>query len=323
MSLYIKSVGHYTPPRRLSNKDLESMVDTNDEWITSRTGIRERAIADKGVGTADMAYHASVQALEEAGMDAKEMDGIVCATCTPDMTMPGASSHLQRKLGGAEVAAFDVNAACSGFIYGLDVVDGMLASGRYENILLACADKFTSTINYNDRGTCILFGDGAGSLVLSSKPGGPKLSALYTGGNGQLTNLLHRPGGGSLLPFDECEDKDELYVQMIGNQVFKHAVRGMGLSATETLKRAGWDKSEVDWLIPHQANRRLIDAAMDRLGLAPERVVVNIEKYGNMSAASIPVALNEAKGQFKPGDKILCVAFGSGFTWGGAAIEWA
>jgi 3-oxoacyl-[acyl-carrier-protein] synthase III len=321
MALYIKSLSHHVPSRRLSNLDLEKMVDTVDEWIVTRTGIKERAMAEKGQGASDLAIPASLQALEQSGLLATDMDAVVVATCTPDMTMPGAASLLQAAL-GLEGMAFDVNAACSGFVYGMEVVEGMLATGRYENILFACAEKFSSTVNYKDRNTCILFGDGAGALVLSSKPGGAKLVAAYTGGDGRLSHLLQRPGGGSKAPFHELENPDDAFVQMEGKEVFKHAVRGMAMSAEKVLERAGWDKTEVNWLIPHQANLRLIKAAADRLDLPMDKVVINIEKYGNMSAASIPVAMSEAAHRFKKGDRIVCLAFGAGFTWGGLALEW-
>ena len=320
MSLYIRSLAHHVPPRRLTNKDLETMVDTTDEWITTRTGIRERAMAEKGEGASDLAFPAAQEAMSKLNLDVKELDAIVAATCTPDMTMPGASSHLQAKL-GADCMAFDVNAACSGFVYGMEVCEGLLATGRYRNVLLACAEKFSSIINYEDRGTCILFGDGAGCLVLSSEPGGAKLVASYAGGDGRLARLLWRQGGGSKTPAKEAAP-EQMFVQMEGQEVFKHAVRGMAMSAEKVLEQAGWSKDEVDWLIPHQANMRLIKSAAERLGLPSEKVVVNIEKYGNMSAASIPVAMSEGMRRFKKGDKIVCLAFGAGFTWGGLALEW-
>lgn len=298
------------------------MVDTDDEWITTRTGIKERAIADKGVGASDLALESSKSALEAAELKAKELGAIVCATCTPDMTMPSAASLLQAKLGAAEVMSVDANAACTGFIYGMELVEGLLLTGRYRNVLLACTEKFSSTINYKDRSTCILFGDGAGSLVLDTEPGIAKLVSMYTGCNGDLSHLLLRPAGGSLMPSHENENEDDMYVKMEGKEVFKHAVRGMALSAEKTLERAGWKAEDVDWLIPHQANQRLIKSAADRLKMDPEKVIVNISKYGNMSAASIPVAMSEVQGGFKKGDKILCIAFGAGFTWGGLALEW-
>lgn len=322
MALYIKSISHYVPPGRLTNEDLSQMVDTNHEWIVTRTGICERAIAEPGVATSDLAYHASVDALAKAGLKADQLEAIICSTCTPDMSMPGSSSFLQSKLKAPEMMTLDVNAACSGFVYGLEVVEGLLATGKYENILFSCSEKFSSTINYKDRSTCILFGDGAGSLIVSSKPGGAKLVATYISGNGNLAHLLHRPGGGSLAPVHEVENNDDLFVQMEGKEVFKHAVRGMGLAAEKTLERAGWKDEDIDWLVPHQANMRLIKSAAERLSIPLEKVLVNIEKYGNMSAASIPVVLSEFQDRFQPGNKILCLAFGAGFTWGGVALEW-
>jgi 3-oxoacyl-[acyl-carrier-protein] synthase-3 len=320
MSLYIRSLAHHVPPRRLTNKDLEAMVDTSDEWIVTRTGIRERGMAEKGQGASDLALPAAKEALAKLNCEVEDLDAIIASTCTPDMTMPGASSHLQAKL-GAKCMAFDVNAACSGFVYGMEVAEGLLATGRYGKILLACAEKFSSIINYKDRDTCILFGDGAGCLVLSSEPGGAKLVASYTGGDASLARLLWRKGGGSKTPASEASP-EEMFVQMEGKEVFKHAVRGMAMSAEKVLEQAGWSKDEVDWLIPHQANMRLIKSAAERLGLPLEKVVVNIEKYGNMSAASIPVAMSEGMHRFKKGDKIVCLAFGAGFTWGGLALEW-
>jgi len=298
------------------------MVDTNDEWIFSRTGIRERAIADKGVGTSDLAAVASKNALLKASMDASELDAILCATCTPDMSIPGSAALIQHKLGVENIMSLDLNAACSGFVYGMDVAEGLLASGRYKNILLASAEKFSSVVNYKDRSTCILFGDGAGSVILSSEPGGAKLKSIYTGANGSLSHLLHRPAGGSAIPMQDQPKHEDLFIQMEGKEVFKHAVRSMGESVVKSIQGAGWNADEVDWLIPHQANKRLIKAAADRIGLDEKKVLVNIEKYGNMSAASIPVVMSEFQDRFKKGDKILCVAFGAGFTWGGLAIEW-
>ena len=321
MPLYIKSVAHHVPARRLSNADLEKMVDTDNEWIFSRTGICERAIAEKGQGSSDLALPAALEALSKANLSPKDIDAVVVSTCTPDMTMPGASSLLQGAL-GAECTAFDVNAACSGFVYGMEVVEGLLATGRYKNILFASTDKFSSTVNYKDRNTCILFGDGAGVMVVSSEPGCAKLVAAYTGGDGRLAHLLMRPAGGSRVPFHELANPEEAFVTMDGKDVFKHAVRGMAMSAEKVLERAGWDKSQVDWLIPHQANLRLIKSAAERLALPMEKVVINIEKYGNMSAASIPVALSENIHKIKKGDRVVCLAFGAGFTWGGLALEW-
>lgn len=322
MALYIKSIAHHTPEGRLTNADLEKMVDTSDEWIVTRTGISERAIAKKGEGPSDLGVPAAKEALEKAGLDVEKIDAIVVATCTPDTTMPGTSSHIQKALGAKGSMAFDLNAACSGFVYAMEVCEGLLSTGRHEHILLVCAEKFSSVVNYEDRNTCILFGDGAGAMVLSSKPGGAKLCAAYSGGDGSLIELLWRPGGGSRRPLHENLEEGEAFVNMNGKEVFKHAVRGMATSAETTLERAGWTKEDLAWLVPHQANKRLIKAAADRLKLDPEQVVVNIEKYGNMSAASIPVAMSEAQNKFKDGDKIVCLAFGAGFTWGGLALEW-
>lgn len=320
MSLHIKGLAHYVPPRILDNRELEGMVETSDEWIMTRTGIRERRIADED--TSEMAAKASVGALRAAGMEASEMEMAVVATCTPDMTMPGAASILQSRLGMNGAPALDLNAACSGFVYAMDVCEGLLSTGRYRNILLSCAERFSSMVNYRDRSTCILFGDAAGSLVLSSEPGGHLMKAAYCGGNGSLAHLLRRPAGGSSAPPQGGPAEDALFVQMDGSEVFKHAVRSMDLAAERTLERAGWKDHEVDWLIPHQANLRLMESLRRRLSLPKEKVVVNIEKYGNTSAASIPLAMSEFQHRFRPGDKLLCVAFGAGFTWGGVAIEW-
>lgn len=321
MPLYIKSVAHHVPSRRLTNKDLEAMVETSDEWIVARTGISERAIAEDGQGASDLALPAAREALKKAGLAVEDLDAIVAATCTPDMTIPGASSLIQSAL-EAKCSAFDINAACSGFVYGMEVAEGLLAAGRKKNVLLACTEKFSSVINYKDRSTCILFGDGAGCLVLSSEPGGAQLKAVYSGGDGSLAHLLWRPGGGSKTPQHQLEDQDQMFLHMEGQEVFKHAVRGMAMSAEKVLEQAGWSKDEVDWLVPHQANMRLIKSAASRLDLPLEKVVMNIAKYGNMSAASIPVAMSEGMHQFKKGDKIVCLAFGAGFTWGGLALEW-
>lgn len=320
--LYIKSIAHYLPSKVLSNRDLEAMVDTTDEWIVTRTGIRERRVSGAGEEVSDMAAKAGEKALAAAGLSARDLDAILLATCTPDMTMPSAASLVQAKLGAPEIMSFDINAACSGFVYAVEVAEGLLSTGRHRNVLLACSEKFSSMVNYRDRSTCILFGDGAGALVLSAEPPGARLVAAYCGGKGELAHLLQRPAGGSRVPFQSHPPEADIYAQMAGREVFKHAVRGMSHSAEQTLALVGWKNSDVDWLVPHQANFRLIESAREKLGLPADRVVLNIERVGNMSAASIPVAMSEAQGRFKPGDRLLCLAFGAGLTWGGLAFEW-
>jgi 3-oxoacyl-[acyl-carrier-protein] synthase III len=326
-STAILGTGSYAPERILTNEDLARMVDTSDEWIRARSGIRERRIAAPQEATSDMAVQAGRRALEDAGVAASEIDLLVVATLTPDYQMPSAACIVQHKLGLPTTAAcFDLNAACSGFIYGLDTACAMIGSGRYRKALVIGAEKLSSVVDWQDRGTCLLFGDGAGAAVIGAgaKPGigliGTRLGTL-----GEDTDLLFIPGGGSLSPTSaESFARGDHYIKMKGKEVFKLAVRVMEEAARDILEQHGLSANQIGLVIPHQANLRIIDAIAQYLELPVERFFVNVDRYGNTSAASIPIALDEARkaGRIKAGDLTLLVAFGAGLTYGSALIRW-
>jgi 3-oxoacyl-[acyl-carrier-protein] synthase-3 len=326
-STVILGTGSYAPKRVLTNEDLSRMVDTSDEWIRARSGIRERRIAAADEATSDLALHAAERALRDAGVSASEIDLVVVATVTPDYTMPSTACVLQHKLGVPTTAAcFDVNAACSGFIYGLDTTCALVASGRYKKALVIGAEKLSCVVDWSDRGTCLLFGDGAGAAVIGSsdKPGigliGTRLGAL-----GEDTNLLLIPGGGSRFPTTaDSFKRGDHFIKMKGKEVFKLAVRVMEEAARDILEQHHLDANQIGLVIPHQANLRIIDAIAQYLELPIERFFVNVDRYGNTSSASIPIALDEARqaGRIKRGDITLLVAFGAGLTYGSALIRW-
>lgn len=321
----ITGTGSYVPEKILSNSDLEKMVDTSDDWITERTGIKERRISNESQVTSDLCYEASKKALRHAGMKPKELDMIVVATTTGDMPVPSTASFLQYKLGAKNAAAFDMNAACSGFIYGLSIVDSFIRSGRYKKILLVGGEILSRFIDWEDRTTCVLFGDAAGAVVVepTEKDRGILSTHLYS--EGSLWELLYLPGGGSKYPSSKESIKKKLhYMKMKGNEVFKVAVRALEKLVIETLKANNIKPSDLSLLIPHQANLRIIQATAKRLNLSMDKVVVNLDKYGNTSSASIPVALDEAvrMGRIRDGDYILLEAFGGGITWGSVLIRW-
>ncbi len=321
----ITGTGSYVPEKILSNSDLEKMVDTSDDWITERTGIKERRISNKSQDTSDLCYEASKKALRHAGMKPKELDMIVVATTTGDMPVPSTASFLQHKLGAKKAAAFDMNAACSGFIYGLSIVDSFIRSGCYKKILLVGGEVLSRFIDWEDRTTCVLFGDAAGAVVVepTEKDRGILSTHLYS--DGSLWELLCLPGGGSKYPSSKESIKKNLHcMKMKGNEVFKVAVRALENLVIETLKANEIKPSDLSLLIPHQANLRIIQATAQRLNLSMDKVVVNLDKYGNTSSASIPVALDEAvrMGRIRDGDYILLEAFGGGLTWGSALIKW-
>ncbi|MEO2204109.1 beta-ketoacyl-ACP synthase III [Paenibacillus pabuli] len=317
--------GKYVPEKILTNSDLEKMVDTNDEWIVSRTGIKERHIAAPEQATSDLAYEAAIKALESAGMTGSDLDLIIVATITPDSAFPSTACILQDKLGAKGAAAFDLSAACSGFVYGLATATSFIQSGMYNNALVIGADCLSRITDYTDRNTCVLFGDGAGAVVIGEVPEGRGFKSFDLGAEGAGGGLLQLEGGGSRLPASaETVENKKHYIYMNGREVFKFAVRVMGTATDEVLRKAGLERTDVDLFVPHQANIRIIQSAMQRLELPEEKVVVNVDKYANTSAASIPLALVEAaeEGRMKAGDTILMVGFGGGLTWGASVLVW-
>ncbi len=321
----IIGTGKYVPEKILTNADLEKMVETNDEWIVSRTGIRERHIAAPDQATSDLAYEAAIKAIDTAGLTAADLDLIVVATITPDMSFPSTACILQDKLGAKKAAAFDLSAACSGFVYALGAATSMLQMGMYKNALVIGADTLSRITDYTDRNTCVLFGDGAGAVVIGEVGEGRGFKAFDLGAEGAGGELLKLPAGGSRTPAsaDTLEAKQH-FIQMSGREVFKFAVKVMNTATVDVLNKAGMSKDEIDLFIPHQANVRIINSAMERLNLTEDRVMINVQKYANTSAASIPLALVEAveEGRIKEGDKVVMVGFGGGLTWGASVIVW-
>jgi len=321
----ILSTGSALPERVLTNFELEKIVDTSDEWIQTRTGIKERRIADRNTATSDLVIEAAKRAMDAGGIGPKDLDAIIVGTVTPDMPFPSTACFVQKGLGINKIPAFDVSAACSGFLYGLAIAQGLLVNDGYEVILLAGAETLSKILDWTDRSTCVLFGDGAGACTLVRSEDETGVLSIYLGADGSLGDLLKQPGGGSRFPAThETVRKGLHYVKMKGNDVFKYAVRAMGDSALKALKEANISPEEVDILIPHQANLRIIEATAKRIGIPMEKVFVNIDRCGNISAGSIPIALDEAcrVQRIKAGDIVLLDAFGGGFTWGAAVIRW-
>ncbi len=323
----ILGTGSYVPERVLSNADLEKMVDTSDQWIRERTGISERRVAKADEATSHLSIHAANQALEAAEVRAEDIDLIIVTTLTPDTMCPAAACWLQAHIGAHRAAAFDLNAACTGFVYGLQAADAYIRSGMMKKVLLVSADVMTRVTNWEDRGTCVLWGDGAGAVVLGASENGTRGvmdSKVYS--DGKAGELIVVPGGGSrfapMTP-DDVHNKEHL-LQMRGQETFKTAVRYFLEVCNETLERSGLTLDDVDVFIPHQANLRIIEAVAKRLKLSMDKVVITINKYGNMSAATIPVALDESvrEGKIRSGDNVLMAAFGGGLTWGAALVEW-
>jgi len=326
ISVGIVGVGVHVPEKVLTNFDLEQMVDTSDTWIRTRTGIAERRVAAEGIATSDLAVEAAKAALDDAGITADEVDLILVTTSTPDMIFPSTACLVQSKLGIAGCAAFDLQAACTGFVYGFTVAAQFIETGMYKTVLLIGADAFTKYVNWQDRNTCVLFGDGAGAVVLRRVDDGYGLLSSYLAADGSGADLLKIPAGGSALPGNEYSIENNLhYVQMVGGEVFKFAVRILPEAGTKALEKAGLTVTDVDYLVPHQANIRIINAAADRLGINKEKIIVNLERYGNTSTASIPLALYDlyASGGLKRGDVLLFVGFGAGLTWGANVIRWS
>lgn len=317
-SVIINGVGAYAPAKVLTNDDLATMVETSDEWIRERTGIRQRFIAAEEELTSDMAAKAAKAALENAGLAATDIELIIVGTVTPDMPFPNTACLVQKKLGMRKVPAFDLEAACSGFIYTMDVAAAMMRAHGYKHALVIGAEKMSRILNWEDRTTCVLFGDGAGAIILSLDPR-PHLGLIHSllGADGTASDLLRVSP-----PEDDATAIP--YIHMQGREIFKSAVRVMCQSALELIEESGLDAQDIDLIIPHQANNRIIEALSQRLGVGMERFVINLDRYGNTSAASIPIALAEAHsaGQIKSGDNILMVAFGGGLTWASALIKW-
>ena len=321
----VAGTGRYLPDRVVTNAELERLVDTSDEWIRERTGIRERRIADPEMGAAEMGAEAARIAMARANVDPGELDLIIVSTATPDRLLPSTACDLQALLGATNAAALDISAACSGFLYALTLAEGHLASGRGEVALVVSTEKMSAIVDWTDRSTCVLFGDGAGAVVVRRSTNGRGLLSSFMRSDGSLAELLWRPAGGAKVPMDATvlEERSHL-VKMAGREVFKAAVRSMAESADQALARAGLTADDIDLLVPHQANIRIIEATAKYAGIPMEKVFVNVDRYGNMSSATIPVALDEAveAGRIRPGSNILMAAFGAGFTWGSAVVRW-
>ncbi|HEY1727668.1 MAG TPA: beta-ketoacyl-ACP synthase III [Candidatus Baltobacteraceae bacterium] len=325
MGVRIAGVGHYAPAKVLTNADLEKILDTSDEWITTRTGMKRRHVSAADEATSDLAINAAKEALARANLKPKQIDCYVVATVTPDFAFPATGCIVASKLGCSGKPAFDIEIACSGFIYGLTVVSSLIRAGVYKRVMLIGAETLTKLVNYEDRSTAILFGDGAGAVILEESAVDSFLSADL-GSDGTTPETLYLPAGGSRLPITPAslaahQDK----IHMAGREVFKYAVNRMVESSLNALSRANLSPADVSYLIPHQANRRIIDAAAQRLSMPPEKVIVNIHEYGNTSAASIPMALSEAEseGKLKSDDLIVFTGFGAGLSWGAVAWRWA
>jgi 3-oxoacyl-[acyl-carrier-protein] synthase III len=321
----ITGVGGYVPEFRLTNKILETMVDTNDEWIKSRTGIDERRILKgEGLGSSDMGTEAVKNLLQKKGMDASEIDCLICATVTPDMLFPSTANIICDKLGIKDILSYDVNAACSGFLFALSTGAAFVESGKYKKVIIVGSDKMSSIVDYTDRTTCIIFGDGAGAVLLepTTEDCGIKDSILKSDGSGR--HFLHQKAGGSLKPASiETVMAKEHYVYQEGQSVFKFAVKGMADVSFELMERNNLTGEDIAWLVPHQANLRIIDATANRAGIPKEKVMINIEKYGNTTAGTIPLCLWEWERKLNKGDNLILAAFGGGFTWGATWVKWA
>ncbi|AIS52562.1 3-oxoacyl-[acyl-carrier-protein] synthase 3 [Thermoanaerobacter kivui] len=322
----ILGTGSFVPDKILTNFDLEKMVDTSDEWITTRTGIKERRIADSSQATSDLATEAAKKAFQDANVDALQIDMIIVATVTPDMNFPSTACIVQANLGAVNAATLDISVGCSGFIYGLAIAQQFIETGMYSKILVIGAETLSKITNWKDRNTCVLFGDGAGAAVVGRVESGYGILSSYLGADGTGGKYLYMPAGGSRMPASEETVKNNLHtIFMEGQEVFKFAVKVMDSATIEALNRCGLKPEDIDMLIPHQANTRIIEAARKRLKLTNDKVYINLDKYGNTSAASVAIALDEAyrKGLIKKGDIILTVAFGAGLTWGSSVIRWS
>ncbi len=320
----IVSTGSAIPEKVLTNHDLEKMVDTSDEWIRTRTGIEKRHIAAENELTSDLATAAAKKAMQEANVSPEELDYIILATITPDVGFPSTACFVQMNLGAVNATAMDISAACTGFIYALELADTLITVNKAKTVLVIGAETLSKVTDYTDRATCVLFGDGAGAAILKPAENSRGVLGTFTKSNGNLHYLLHIPGLGTKhLPTHETLDQHLHYIRMAGREVFKYAVTAMGEAAVKIIQDTGLNNDEIDLLISHQANLRIIDATAKRLNIPSERVFVNVNNYGNTSAASIPIALDEAMrtGKIHQGNTVVLVAFGAGFTWGSAAIK--
>lgn len=321
----IIGTGSYLPRRVLTNAELETMVDTSDEWIVTRTGIRERRLAAEGEATSHMAAEAARRAMEQAKVVPEEIDLIIVATVTPDTFFPATACWVQKHLGAINAACFDISAACSGFLYGLEIAQQFIANHTYETVLVIGADKLSTIVNWQDRNTCVLFGDGAGAAVLRYRAGSHGVISTHMGSDGRFANLLITPAGGSAIPLTRENIDQKLHcLHMQGRETFKQAVVSMSAAALKALEKAGLEVDDLACIIPHQANLRIIEALAERLGVPLEKFVVNLDRYGNTSAAAVAIALDEAhrSGRFQKGDYILLVVFGGGLTWASSVIQW-
>ncbi len=322
----VAGTGKYVPEKVLTNEDLQKMVDTSDEWITERTGIKKRRIAAEKQATSDLAAAAGREALENAGLAATDLDLIIVGTVTPDMAFPATACFVQKALGATKATCFDVSGACSGFLYGLEIARGYIAAGLAENALVIGADKLSGIIDWTDRNTCVLFGDGAGAAVLRpAVEGGGQIISTYSGSNGSLDEILNVPAGGSRQPITAANVDSRLNtMKMAGREVYRHAVTTMMAAAKEAIARAGLTIDDIQCFIPHQANLRIIETIAQKLHVPMDRFFVNLTEYGNTSAAAVAMALDEAQrtGRIKRGDHILMVVFGGGLTWASAVVRW-
>ena len=321
----IIGTGSYLPERILTNRDLEKIVETSDHWIRSRTGIGERRIAAPEETTSDMATNAALSAMSQAGVSAEQIDLIIVATVTPDMFFPATACWVQKKLGAVRAACFDVSAACSGFIYAMEIAQQFISNHVYNTVLIIGADKLSSIVDWSDRNTCVLFGDGAGAAILRNRGASHGVIATHMGSDGEFTDILFMPGGGSRCPITSANVDQKLNtIKMLGKETYKQAVTAMSDAADRALESAGLKYEDIACVIPHQANMRIIEAIAHRMGLPVEKFYVNLEKYGNTSAGAVAIALDEAhrNGRFKIGDYILLVVFGGGLTWASSVIQW-
>jgi 3-oxoacyl-[acyl-carrier-protein] synthase-3 len=321
----LAGTGSYTPRRVVTNDEFSKVLDTSDQWIRERTGIRERRVAGPDESNACMAKAAADQVLRDTGLTALDLQAIVVATCSPDRLLPSQACDVQALLGARNAAAFDVGAACTGFMYALNVAEGLVVTGQASNVMVIASEKLTTITDWSDRTTAVLFGDGAGATLVRPTSGGRGILASYMRSDGSLAELLYRPGGGAAHPPDEALLKDHSYfIKMAGREVFKAAVLSMADACDKVLERAHLTPEQVDLLIPHQANIRIIEATAKHAGIPMDKVFVNVDRYGNTSAASVAIALDEAArtGRLQPGMKVMLVAFGAGFTWASMVVQW-